>query len=83
MRTDELFPSGSAWPRPRPSPPAVDARPSDAIALALRARAPVFVAKKIIEKAAGKGKKVPPGAPVAHAELLAGLSESAFGKWKM
>src|SRR5438874_13643912 len=34
------------------APIPIDARPSDAIALALRARAPIFVAKKILEKAA-------------------------------
>jgi bifunctional DNase/RNase len=64
---------------------AVDARPSDAIALALRARAPIFVAKKVIEKAQKKQAQelfaaIPAG---TSSELLEGLSESAFGKWKM
>ncbi len=63
---------------------AVDARPSDAIALALRARAPIFVAKKVIDKARRAAPSaVPEGLPAATSELLAGLSESAFGKWKM
>jgi bifunctional DNase/RNase len=67
--------------RPDGGPLTVDARPSDAIALALRARAPIFVAKKVIDKA--RKRDLPDELPLATAELLAGLSESAFGKWKM
>jgi uncharacterized protein len=62
------------------SPMAVDARPSDAISLALRTQAPIFVAKKVVDKA--KRLDVPV-APIDSKELLAGLSETAFGKWKM
>jgi uncharacterized protein len=60
----------------------VDARPSDAIALALRTRAPIFVAKKVVDKARRMdlGALPPPG---DVQEILAGLSETAFGKWKM
>jgi uncharacterized protein len=58
----------------------VDARPSDAIALAMRTRAPIFVAKKVVDKA--RKLDVTLGAPDAK-ELLAGLAETAFGKWKM
>jgi len=59
---------------------AVDARPSDAIALALRTRAPIFVAKKVVDKA--RKLDAPLGAP-SPKEVLAQLSETAFGKWKM
>jgi uncharacterized protein len=59
----------------------VDARPSDAIALALRARAPIYVAKKVIDKA--RKREVFEGLPAATSELLAGLGAGAFGKWKM
>jgi bifunctional DNase/RNase len=59
---------------------AVDSRPSDAISLALRTRSPIFVAKKVVDKA--KRLDVPVAA-IDSKELLAGLSETAFGKWKM
>jgi len=77
-------------PAPNSELIAVDARPSDAIALALRARAPIFVAKKVIDKANRRHHGLPaevvaastPPAP-AQEEILEGLSERAFGKWKM
>lgn len=65
----------------------IDARPSDAIALALRTRSPIFVHPRVLEKSksidlqteAGKGgldsKK--------WAEMLEKLSPEAFGKYKM
>ena len=63
---------------------AVDARPSDAIALALRSRAPIFVAKKVVDKAR-KQLDLPlvgPAGPDPQ-ELLAELAETAVGKRKM
>jgi len=38
----------------------IDARPSDAIALALRIKAPIFVAEKVMRRAAVKEKLEPP-----------------------
>src|SRR5262249_46899039 len=61
--------------RPDGSRLAVDARPSDAIALAMRARAPIFVAKKVVEKA----RKLVVAAP--EVEDLSSLP--APPKWKM
>jgi len=84
----------------------VDARPSDAIALALRTGAQIRVAKKVIDKArridlrleaepvnlrrdALPADDVTAGAPGAYGDgepfgdLLEGLGETAFGKWKM
>jgi uncharacterized protein len=58
---------------------AVDARPSDAIALALRARAPIYVARKVIDKARRDDL---PALEVASAGLDA-MPASHFGKWKM
>ncbi|MBI4366622.1 MAG: bifunctional nuclease family protein [Deltaproteobacteria bacterium] len=64
----------------------MDARPSDAIALALRTKAPIFVEKKVIEKSrkidltkdtddeAKKQKWI---------EILENLSPEDFGKYKM
>ncbi|MBW1845778.1 MAG: bifunctional nuclease family protein [Deltaproteobacteria bacterium] len=65
----------------------MDARPSDAIALALRYEAPIFVDEKVIEKSkivddiaeihdkSEEGKKL--------AEYLANLSPEDFGKYKV
>ncbi|HON24056.1 MAG TPA: bifunctional nuclease family protein [Syntrophales bacterium] len=66
----------------------VDARPSDAIAVAIRTDAPIFVAEKVIEKS----RNVDIGANVADMEklkeeklkeFLENLSPEAFGKYKM
>ncbi len=66
---------------------AIDARPSDAIALALRTKSPIFVHQQVIEKS----RKV----DLAHREegegisdekledILKGLSPDDFGKFKM
>jgi len=66
----------------------VDARPSDAIALALRTDAPIFVEEKVIEKS----RNVDIGANIDDMEklkedklkdFLENLSPEAFGKYKM
>lgn len=43
-------------------PVEIDARPSDAIAIALRAGAPLFVAESVLEQACGGGNGGAPGA---------------------
>jgi uncharacterized protein len=62
---------------------AIDARPSDAIALALRTRAPIFVEDAVIENAAG----VEMGQETVDAERLHKWLESLdpddLGKYKM
>jgi len=66
----------------------VDSRPSDAIALALRVSAPIFVDKKVIEKSRNvdlgketkEGKK---GEREKWAEILENLTPEDFGKYKM
>ncbi len=64
----------------------LDARPSDAIALALRTGAPIYVARKVIESAQRIDLPDLP-ADLAEAarltELLESLSDEEFGKWKM
>ena len=66
----------------------IDSRPSDAIALALRVSAPIFVDRKVIEKSrqidlnkeglpGGKGEKE------KWAEFLENLNPEDFGKYKM
>jgi len=62
----------------------IDARPSDAIALALRVSSPIYVDTKVIDKSKdidlrdekGKDKK-------KWLEMLEELSPDAFGKYKM
>jgi bifunctional DNase/RNase len=62
---------------------AVDARPSDAIALALRSRAPIFVEESVIESAETRG----PGADKPDTDRLQkwleGLDPNELGKYKM
>jgi bifunctional DNase/RNase len=62
---------------------AIDARPSDAIALALRASAPIFVEEAVIEQS----KLVEPSTPQAESERLHKWLESLdpddLGKYKM
>ena len=67
----------------------MDARPSDAIALALRAGAPVFVNDLVFEKSAGM-EATPQGQEMLKdkeskkwTEILESLSPEDFGKYKM
>jgi bifunctional DNase/RNase len=65
----------------------IDARPSDAIAIALRAKAPIFVAEMVIQKA----RRVDLSAKEAitsddakkWTEILESLDPEDFGKYKM
>jgi len=66
----------------------VDARPSDAIALALRYKAPILGKEEVLESTARSpqgAKTIQPSKRSAEEweELLKGLSEDAFGKYKM
>jgi bifunctional DNase/RNase len=63
----------------------VDARPSDAIALALRCRAPIRVRRAVLERAqrADAATPEPTAAELAATEMLARLPDENFGKWKM
>ncbi len=66
----------------------IDARPSDAIALALRVGAPIYVDRKVIEKSRqiDLGKDEATGDKSGQqkwAEFLENLSPEDFGKYKM
>jgi uncharacterized protein len=66
----------------------LDARPSDAIALALRVGAPIWVAETVLEKSQGAKTAGPLSRATAkeHArwqEILQNLPSEAFGKYKM
>jgi uncharacterized protein len=66
----------------------IDSRPSDAIALALRVGAPIFVDRKVIEKSRqiDLNKEAPAGdkgEKEKWAEFLENLNPEDFGKYKM
>ncbi|MFH0765084.1 MAG: bifunctional nuclease domain-containing protein [Calditrichota bacterium] len=48
---------------------AIDARPSDAIALAIKTRAPIFVSSKVMDEAGLTGEEVPPSPPDIHTQI--------------
>jgi bifunctional DNase/RNase len=67
---------------------AIDSRPSDAIALALRANAPIFVDENVIEKSTNidfgkKTKDLNKYSKEQLREFLENLSSEDFGKYKM
>jgi hypothetical protein len=62
----------------------VDARPSDAIALALRAHCPIRVEESVLEKAREIDlRRKSAGDADAAGDELASLPDEDFGKWKM
>jgi bifunctional DNase/RNase len=62
---------------------AVDARPSDAIALALRARAPIFVEETVIDHAKTVDLAPEKGDAERLQKWLEGLDPDDMGKYKM
>jgi bifunctional DNase/RNase len=62
---------------------AVDARPSDAIALALRARAPIFVEEKVIDHAKTVDITPDKGETERLQKWLESLDPDDMGKYKM
>jgi bifunctional DNase/RNase len=61
----------------------VDARPSDAIALALRTRSPIFVEDAVIQSARSV-ESTPDNMDVGRLQKwLEGLSDEDLGKYKM
>jgi len=62
----------------------VDARPSDAIALALRTRSPIFVEEAVIQNARSVENSLDSSMDVTRLQKwLEGLSEDELGKYKM
>jgi bifunctional DNase/RNase len=64
-------------------PLAVDARPSDAIALALRARAPIFVEDRVIDHAKTADFAADKGDAERLQKWLESLDPDDMGKYKM
>ena len=65
----------------------IDARPSDALALSLRVKAPIFVAEEVIEKSENIELKAEPEDKSEQGkkwqEILEKLNPEDFGKYKM
>jgi bifunctional DNase/RNase len=65
----------------------MDARPSDAIALALRVQAPIFVDEEVIQKSKavdlGAREEIQSDDGKKWTEVLEGLDPDDFGKYKM
>jgi uncharacterized protein len=67
----------------------IDSRPSDAIAIALRTGAPIFVSEEVIRKAKSidlqkmEEESASPEEKDKWAEILENLNPEAFGKYKM
>jgi bifunctional DNase/RNase len=63
----------------------MDARPSDAIAIALRTKSPIFVEKSVVEKSRKIDLSLDDGEQKKRkwTEILEGLSPDDFGKYKM
>jgi uncharacterized protein len=62
---------------------AIDARPSDAIALALRARAPIFVEERVIDHAKNSDLAPEKGDTERLQKWLESLDPDEMGKYKM
>jgi bifunctional DNase/RNase len=65
----------------------IDARPSDALALSLRVKAPIFVAEEVINKSSQIDLKAEPEDKSEKGkkwqEILESLNPEDFGKYKM
>ena len=82
LRDDTFF--ATLWLRQGEDLVAVDARPSDAIALALRADCPIFVAEQVMQTAK-LNTAGPPEGPTAEQlrGWLEGLNDEDLGRYKM
>ncbi len=61
----------------------IDARPSDAVALALRTDSPIYVAEKVLERSGLKIKSTDEDAEEKWKEILESMDPDDFGKYKM
>jgi len=82
LRDDTFF--AILWMRQDNEPITVDARPSDAIALALRADCPIYVSEQVMQ-AAKLNTSGPPDGPTAEQlrGWLEGLNDEDLGRYKM
>lgn len=61
----------------------VDSRPSDAIALALRTEAPIFVSEDVLERSSSESPSDGEDAEKKYKDLLESMDPNEFGKYKM
>jgi uncharacterized protein len=82
LKDDTFF--ATLWLRQGDTPITLDARPSDAIALALRTDCPIYVAEDVMKKAKLNTAN-PPEGPTAEQlrSWLDGLSDEDLGHYKM
>jgi hypothetical protein len=82
LKNDTFF--AVLWLRQGDEPVTVDARPSDAIALALRADCPIYVSEQVMQAARLKTTD-PPDEPTPEQVRgwLEGLNDEDLGRYKM
>jgi bifunctional DNase/RNase len=82
LRDDTFF--AVLWLRQEDEAVAIDARPSDAIALALRSDCPIFVSEQVMQTAK-LNTSGPPEGPTAEQlrGWLEGLNDEDLGRYKM
>ncbi len=82
LRDDTFF--ATLWLRQDDEQLAIDARPSDAIALALRADCPIYVSEQVMQSAK-LNTSGPPEGPTAEQlrGWLEGLNDEDMGRYKM
>jgi bifunctional DNase/RNase len=79
---DDTF-HAAIWLRQAEEPIVIDARPSDAIALALRADCPIYVAEQVMQSARlNAGQTEGPSADQLRG-WLEGLNDEDLGRYKM
>jgi uncharacterized protein len=79
---DDTF-YAALWLRQGNDPIMIDARPSDAIALALRADCPIFVAEQVMQTAKLSTVGPTDGTAEQLRNWLEGLNDEDFGRYKM
>jgi bifunctional DNase/RNase len=82
LRDDTFY--ATLWVRQDDQPVTIDARPSDAIALALRADCPIYVSEQVMQSAK-LNTSGPPDGPTAEQlrGWLEGLNDEDMGRYKM
>jgi bifunctional DNase/RNase len=82
LKDDTFF--ASLWLRQGNEPIVVDARPSDAIALALRADCPIYVTEQVLQAAKLNTSGQPEGQVAEQLRgWLEGLNDEDLGRYKM
>ncbi|MGB6192712.1 MAG: bifunctional nuclease family protein [Terracidiphilus sp.] len=82
LRDDTFF--ATLWLRQNEDRLTVDARPSDAIALALRADCPIYVSEQVMQSAKLNTSGPPEGPTAAQLRgWLEGLNDEDMGRYKM